>query len=546
MGVACVVVAGALAMALVPRAGAYGGPGWRARGSREKMWARALESGDRAAMSPTDGAWHDIMTALEVSGVTVETLSEDPPIVAVPKFLSKALREQLKGVYNRAIVEEEDAAPLWCFNKHQFHILEAAGIPIPAHFTDEGADAPGGPLDVDDKGRPKMPRNPRRLVNGEPPKSHEHCLDDPVEVALLEPYHHIATHAIVVEPGERTEVDNAEVQAFRKAGLSGAMGFPHELVKYEEGQSYDTHSDCMDLPRVRSPIVPQRAFSMIVYLNDVAVGGETVFPDVKGPDGTELRVRPEAGKALLWNNMATDGACSPLVEHYAAPVGAGNIEPKYIWQRFYDAKPVSAGDLGPNPSINRNRMWCTKDTCRHQLQSASFRHSLSIMRGVLHADTEAGRKLLDSWRDGTLDPDIARELHSAGDNGRMITDVVRRYGPLHNWNDTVVEMLVEAAEAAEQLPFAALLAVRVGVQRLGGATRELTVDVTQEDVDAVRALFERVVPLLSNYAERMEKLRQRADDKAVRPAVAEALSAIRRAETAVTRAQKEVDGATEL
>jgi len=50
--------------------------------------------------------------------------------------------------------------------------------------------------------------------------------------------------------------------------------------------------------RYRVEIVkPRRILSMFVYLNDVEMGGETVFPKLK------LCIKPQSGKALLWCNV---------------------------------------------------------------------------------------------------------------------------------------------------------------------------------------------------------------------------------------------------
>ena len=60
--------------------------------------------------------------------------------------------------------------------------------------------------------------------------------------------------------------------------------------------------------------------TIIIYLNDVATGGQTFFPRV-GANG--LSVRPEKGRALIFLPADLGGVIDHRVVHESLPVGAG-------------------------------------------------------------------------------------------------------------------------------------------------------------------------------------------------------------------------------
>ncbi|KAH9087276.1 hypothetical protein Ae201684P_000687 [Aphanomyces euteiches] len=96
------------------------------------------------------------------------------------------------------------------------------------------------------------------------------------------------------------------------------------LTLYTRGQSYGWHLDAYNQNTLRS-----RAFTFLVYLNDVDEGGETVFAHVASNgafivrkpslaqacaiDSRHVRSKPNAGHALLFKNLpgyiSTHGSC---------------------------------------------------------------------------------------------------------------------------------------------------------------------------------------------------------------------------------------------
>lgn len=74
---------------------------------------------------------------------------------------------------------------------------------------------------------------------------------------------------------------------------SSSFTWQVDVVRYEVGQKFHEHYDStqrMDTPR---------QYTLFVYLNDVAQGGETHFPLL------DWKVKPKRGAALFWENHAT-------------------------------------------------------------------------------------------------------------------------------------------------------------------------------------------------------------------------------------------------
>jgi len=72
----------------------------------------------------------------------------------------------------------------------------------------------------------------------------------------------------------------------------------------------------------------QRAKSALVYLNDDFTGGETEFPKIN------IRVSPQKGKLVLWDNTFEDGNPDHDSLHAGLPVISGTKYIAVIWIRF--------------------------------------------------------------------------------------------------------------------------------------------------------------------------------------------------------------------
>jgi prolyl 4-hydroxylase len=127
-------------------------------------------------------------------------------------------------------------------------------------------------------------------------------------------------------------LENPAVHALnrRLAAASGTpvrAGEPLQVLRYEPGEQYHTHSDA--LPTLRAD--QQRVLTFLVYLNDDYEGGETAFPAV------DLKVRGKAGDGLLFRNAAADSTPDPRAIHAGLPVTRGA---KFLASRWIRAAPL--------------------------------------------------------------------------------------------------------------------------------------------------------------------------------------------------------------
>jgi prolyl 4-hydroxylase len=101
------------------------------------------------------------------------------------------------------------------------------------------------------------------------------------------------------------------------------------VLQYRPGQEYRPHRDYRPPESLRNdvPEAGNRGRTICVYLNQPEAGGETEFP-VAG-----LKVDPQAGRAVIFDNLLADG--SPDVDslHAGLPVQSGEKWLATLWLR---------------------------------------------------------------------------------------------------------------------------------------------------------------------------------------------------------------------
>ena len=137
-------------------------------------------------------------------------------------------------------------------------------------------------------------------------------------------------------------------------GLPPCNGEPAQVLRYRTGQRYDVHPDFFD-PRDSNSLANggQRVATCLLYLTTLPrdAGGCTSFPRARVSTAVSglrsashgLRVRPVAGRAIVFHNTRPDGGIDPMSIHAGEPVrgrrGAHNVEKwllsKWMRQREY-------------------------------------------------------------------------------------------------------------------------------------------------------------------------------------------------------------------
>jgi prolyl 4-hydroxylase len=115
-----------------------------------------------------------------------------------------------------------------------------------------------------------------------------------------------------------------------------------QLVHYDPKQEYTAHHD-FGYSHIDDNLQAARFATILFYLNDQddgLVGGETAFPRyINGKTFHELKVKPEAGKAILFYDQLPDGNMDDFSQHSAKPVIRGEkwLINLWIWDPAYKA-----------------------------------------------------------------------------------------------------------------------------------------------------------------------------------------------------------------
>ena len=111
-----------------------------------------------------------------------------------------------------------------------------------------------------------------------------------------------------------------------------------QLVHYGEGQEYHAHHD-FSYPAFGNRFQPGRFATLLLYLNDVEDGGETVFPRAVNSESHDgIRIKPKAGTAVLFYNTLPDGNFDDLSQHQSTPVRSGEkyLANLWVWDPIID------------------------------------------------------------------------------------------------------------------------------------------------------------------------------------------------------------------
>ena len=249
--------------------------------------------------------------------------------------MTGAEADDLAAYTQGARFAQRDPAPRWCFAKSAFD-LEAL-LPGVPRFTDQAGD--------------------------------DCTLDQAAGRGLAEQRDRFVSRSTMVAKAESELFDAAGARVEASVGLVESHAFHHQVLEYAGTEEYSVHTDCNNADN-------DRVGTELLYLTDVAEGGETCFPRRKAC------VRPRKGSALFFASTDKRGRCDKTSEHIAMPVQLGKKVVKQRW--FYRHFLIPTGesdsvlcDIGNN--------------CRHymydQRRVAAVRHGDAGQAAKKRGDT---------------------------------------------------------------------------------------------------------------------------------------------------------------
>ncbi|KAK4477639.1 hypothetical protein RD792_016880 [Penstemon davidsonii] len=145
-----------------------------------------------------------------------------------------------------------------------------------------------------------------------------------------------------------------------------------QILHYENGQKYEPHYDYFH-DKANLKLGGHRVATVLMYLSDVEIGGETVFPESeakdrqpKGDDWSECAkegyaVKPYKGDALLFFSLHPNATTDPRSLHGSCPVIKGEkwSATKWIHVRAFN-KPTYSECEDENPNC---LAWALKGEC---------------------------------------------------------------------------------------------------------------------------------------------------------------------------------------
>eukprot|EP00931_Biecheleriopsis_adriatica_P095456 TRINITY_DN69059_c0_g1_i1.p1 TRINITY_DN69059_c0_g1~~TRINITY_DN69059_c0_g1_i1.p1 ORF type:complete len:532 (-),score=94.33 TRINITY_DN69059_c0_g1_i1:72-1499(-) len=182
-------------------------------------------------------------------------------------------------------------------------------------------------------------------------------------------------------------IDELDKRTSRLTRVHRSHNEPVQLLRYDVGKYYHAHMDWMELDLypdqpdmwLRSHFGYQdRLATVFWYLNDVAEGGETIFPkhgqpicwpEARGSKATRmcpgahdphyancddgLKVKPKRGTVILWYNYLASGRGDRNALHGGCPVGE-NLT-KWSGNKWVRIKPLSqqASWIDNHPALER-------------------------------------------------------------------------------------------------------------------------------------------------------------------------------------------------
>lgn len=139
--------------------------------------------------------------------------------------------------------------------------------------------------------------------------------------------------------GENAVVERLEKRIEALTGIPVDRGEGLQMLHYGIGAEYKPHHDYFEPSDSGSAVLMkaggQRVATMVIYLNEVEAGGETIFPEL------ELTVKPVRGSAVYFEYHNQQLKLDPRCLHGGSPVLRGEkwIVTKWLRQGAYVSGP---------------------------------------------------------------------------------------------------------------------------------------------------------------------------------------------------------------
>ena len=122
-------------------------------------------------------------------------------------------------------------------------------------------------------------------------------------------------------------------------GVDPRLSEPIQGQRYDPGEYFKEHTDWF-APGTKeftdhTSVGGQRTWTVMIYLNHVVEGGETLFKRL------DRSFSPLPGLGLAWNNLQAAGTPNPFTLHEAVPVMTGS---KWVITKWFRS------DYGRNQS----------------------------------------------------------------------------------------------------------------------------------------------------------------------------------------------------
>lgn len=132
-------------------------------------------------------------------------------------------------------------------------------------------------------------------------------------------------------PGENELIARIDARLAAITGLPQSHGEGLQVLHYAQGAGSAPHYDWLqpgnEANRASIARSGQRICTLVAYLNDVAAGGETAFPELG------WRVAPRRGGAVYFQSCDGDGQLYAASVHHSLPVLEGEKWVATKWTR---------------------------------------------------------------------------------------------------------------------------------------------------------------------------------------------------------------------